>query len=84
MDTNEIMTEVVETPEEIATESSGTGIVIAAKIVLAGMVGLIAYKYVVEPIMAKIKAKKERKTETDESAQETPEDESGEKSDETE
>lgn len=63
MDTNEIMVneEVIELTEEIATASSGNGIKMAAGVVLAVLGGVAAYKYLVKPIVAKIKAKKERK-----------------------
>lgn len=61
METNEIMTneEVVEAVEEIVPASSenglGIGIAIGATVVLGGVA---AYKYIVKPLVAKIKAKK--------------------------
>lgn len=61
METNEIMNneEVIEVTEEIATAGSGKGLKIAAGIGLTVLVGGLAYKYVVKPMWAKIKAKKE-------------------------
>ena len=62
MDTNEIMVneEVIEVTEEIATASSGNGIKMAAGIGLVVLGGVAAYKYIVKPMVVKIKAKKER------------------------
>lgn len=63
MDTNEIMAnkEVIKTTEGIATASSGNGIKMAAGIVaLAVLGGVGAYRYIVKPMVAKIKAKKEQ------------------------
>ena len=62
MDTNEIMAneEVIEVTEEIATASSGNGIKMAAGIGLVVLGGVAAYKYIVKPMVVKIKAKKER------------------------
>ena len=62
MDTNEIMVneEVIETTEEIATASSGKGFKVATTISLTVLGGFIAYKYVIKPVVAKIKAKKEQ------------------------
>lgn len=62
MDTNEIMVneEVIEMTEEIATASSGKSFKVAAGIGLTVLGGFVAYKYVIKPIMAKIKAKKEQ------------------------
>ena len=62
MDTNEIMVneEVIEATEEIATAGSGNGIKMAAGIGLAVLGGVVAYKYIVKPMVAKIKAKKEQ------------------------
>jgi len=63
MDTKEIMTndEVVETNEEIMNAENGNGFKIAVGIGLAVLAGGIAYKYIVKPITAKIKAKKEQR-----------------------
>ncbi|MDD2298576.1 MAG: hypothetical protein PHU69_02935 [Fermentimonas sp.] len=62
MNTNEIMVneEVIEVTEEIATAGSGNGIKMAAGIGLAVLGGVVAYKYLVKPMVAKIKAKKEQ------------------------
>lgn len=59
MDTNEIMVnEVIETTEEIATASSGKGFKVAAGVGLTVLGGFVAYKYVIKPVIAKIKTKK--------------------------
>ncbi len=58
MDTNEIMVNE-EVTEGIAMEGFGTGLKVAAGIGLAVVVGGIAYKYLIKPMVAKIKAKKE-------------------------
>ena len=62
MDTNEIMVneDVIETTEEIATASSGNGIKKAVGTGLTLLVGFVAYKYVIKPVVTKIKAKKEQ------------------------
>lgn len=62
MDTNEIMVneEVIETTEGIATASSGKGFKVVAGVGLIVLGGFVAYKYVIKPVMAKIKAKKEQ------------------------
>ena len=62
MDTNEIMTneEVIETTEEIVKTGFGKGFKVVAGIGLAALAGGMAYKYVVKPVVAKIKAKKEQ------------------------
>jgi len=62
MNTNEIMVneEVIETTEEIATASSGKGFKVAASVSLIVLGGFVAYKYVIKPVIAKIKAKKEQ------------------------
>jgi hypothetical protein len=59
MDNNEIMVnEEVMEATEIATSGAGKGFKIAAGIGLAALGSVITYKYVVKPIVAKIKAKK--------------------------
>lgn len=60
MDNNEIMVneEFMETTSEIVTSEAGKGFKIAAGFGLAVLGSVIAYKYVVKPIVAKIKAKK--------------------------
>ncbi len=52
--------ELQETTEEIATAGSGKVFKVAAGVGLAALGSVIAYKYVVKPIVAKIKAKKEQ------------------------
>ena len=61
MDTKEIMVndEVLEATEEIATTGSSKGLKIAGIVGLSVIGGMIIYKYVVEPTMDKIRAKKE-------------------------
>lgn len=65
METMEIMNneEVIETTEEIVNASSGKGFKVAAGVGLTVFGGVVAYKYVVKPIMAKIKARKEQQEE---------------------
>lgn len=65
MENNEILTneEVMETTEEIVNASSGKGFKVAAGIGLAVLAGVVAYKYIGKPLLAKIKAKKEEKQE---------------------
>jgi hypothetical protein len=62
MNNHEIMVneEVMETTE-IATSGAGKGFKIVAGIGLAVLGSVIAYKYAVKPIVAKIKAKKAQK-----------------------
>ena len=62
MDTNEIMVneEVIETTEGIATAGSGKVFKVVAGVGLTVLGGFVAYKYVIKPVIAKIKAKKEQ------------------------
>lgn len=62
MNTNEIMVngEVIEVTEEIATASSRKGIKVAVGVGLVVLGGVAAYKYIIKPMVAKIKAKKEQ------------------------
>lgn len=62
MDAKEIMTndEVIETTEEIMKTGTSKGFKIAAVVGLAVLAGGVAYKYIVKPIAAKIKSKKEQ------------------------
>ena len=62
METNEIMVneDVIEVTEEIATASSGKGFKKAVGTGLTLLVGFVAYEYVIKPVVAKIKAKKEQ------------------------
>lgn len=61
MDANEIMTndEVIETTEEIMKTVPSKGFLIAVG-GLSVLAGGVAYKYIVKPIAAKIKSKKEQ------------------------
>ena len=63
MNTNEIMVneKVIETTEGIATAGSGNGIKKVVGTGLTLLVGFVAYKYVIKPVVAKIKAKKEQR-----------------------
>lgn len=65
METNEIMTEVNESTEEVANANTN-GYKIAAGIGLVIVVGGIAYKYAIKPAIAKIKAKKAARKADDE------------------
>lgn len=58
MDANEIM---VNETEGIVTASSGNGIKKAVGTGLTLLVGFVAYKYVIKPVIAKIKNKKEQR-----------------------
>ena len=61
METNEIMNneEVIEVTEGIATASSGKGLKIAVGIGLTVLASGLAYRYIIKPMVVKIKAKKE-------------------------
>lgn len=63
MNTNEIMVneEVIETTEGIATAGSGKGFKKAAGVGLIVLGGFVAYKFVIKPVVAKIKTKKEQR-----------------------
>ena len=79
---NEILTNenVVETAEEVVeTVNSCKGMKIAAGVGGAVILGVIAYKFIVKPIIAKVKAEKEM---VDTEAETT--DDTSEHSDETE
>ena len=70
MNTNEIMVneEVIETTEGITTASSGNGIKMAVGIIALAVIGGVgAYRYIVKPMVAKIKAKKEQQAMEEES-----------------
>ena len=62
MNNNEIMVneDVIEVTEEIATAGFGKGFKVAAGVGLTVLGGFVAYKYVIKPVVAKIKAKKEQ------------------------
>ncbi len=63
MNTNEIMVneKVIETTEGIATAGSGKVFKVVAGVGLTVLGGFVAYKYVIKPVMAKIKNKKEQR-----------------------
>lgn len=60
MENNEIMVndEVIEATEEIVETKTGNGLLIAAGVGAALIVGTIIYKKVIKPAIAKAKAKK--------------------------
>lgn len=67
MENTEIMNnEVIEVTEEIAKTGLSKGVKVAAGIGLTVVVGVIAYKYVGKPVIAKIKAKIEQKKASEE------------------
>ena len=60
---NEIMTnEIAESVEEIVKTSSAKGLKAAAGIGLLAVVGGLTYKFAVKPMYAKLKAKRNSKT----------------------
>lgn len=60
MDTNEIMNnEVIETTEEIVKTSSGKALKVAGGVGLAVIAGVVAYKYIVKPLVDKRRVGKE-------------------------
>lgn len=63
MEANEIMVneDVMEITEEVTTCTPNKGLKIAAGIGIAALVSAVAYKFVVKPIVAKVKAKKAEK-----------------------
>lgn len=63
MENKEIITndEIADTTEEIAMSCSEKAIKIVAGTGLALLAGFITYKYIIKPITAKIKAKKDQK-----------------------
>lgn len=50
---------IEDTTDEIATVSSGKGFKVAGIVALAVLGGVGAYRYIVKPMVAKIKTKKE-------------------------
>lgn len=62
METNEIITneEVIDKTTEIANAGSNKAFTIAACAGLTILGGIAAYKYIVKPLAAKIRAKKEK------------------------
>jgi len=65
MDTNEIMTNgnVVEMAEELVTTGPSGGVIMAVIFGAGVLGGIFASKYVVAPIMAKLKARKDQNQE---------------------
>lgn len=65
MEANEIMKneEVMETTEEIVKASSVSGFKAAAVFGLVFIAGYVAGKYVIDPTIARIKARKQKKSE---------------------
>lgn len=61
METNEILTneEVMDVAEEVVTTGSGKALKTLGIFGGAVLIGGLAYKYAVKPIIAKVKAKKE-------------------------
>lgn len=69
METNEIMTTneeaIVEVAEEITTADSGKAMKVVAGVGLTVLAGTVIYKFVVKPLVAKAKAKKEAKAKSE-------------------
>ena len=65
MDVNEIIEneEVIEVTEGAVNVCSTKGVKATAGIRIAAIVGVIAYKFVVKPMVAKLKAKKDEREE---------------------
>ena len=61
MDELNNVNEVVEATEEVAKTNSGKGFKVAALVGAVAAVGGLTYKFVIKPIVAKHKAKKEEK-----------------------
>lgn len=62
MENTEIMNnEVIEATEEIVETGMSKGVKVAAGIGLTVVVGVIAYKYVAKPVIAKIRAEIEQR-----------------------
>ena len=64
METNEIMTnaeDIVDVTEEVATCGGSKTLKIAGVVTGAALIGVIAYKYAIKPLWAKLKAKHEAK-----------------------
>lgn len=68
MDANEILTneEVFEATGEVAEACCGKSFKVTAGIGLAVLAGGLAYKYIVKPMVAKLKAKKEQEKDDEE------------------
>lgn len=64
METNEIMTnaeDIMDVTEEVATCGGSKTLKIAGVVTGAALVGVVAYKYAIKPLWAKLKAKHEAK-----------------------
>ena len=64
METNEIMTnaeDIMDVTEEAATCGGSKTLKIAGMVTGAALIGVVAYKYAVKPLWAKLKAKHEAK-----------------------
>lgn len=64
METNEIMTnaeDIMDVTEEVATCGGSKTLKIAGVVTGAALIGVIAYKYAIKPLWAKLKAKHEAK-----------------------
>ena len=64
METNEIMTnaeDIMDVTEEVATCRGSKTLKIAGVVTGAALVGVVAYKYAIKPLWAKLKAKHEAK-----------------------
>ena len=64
METNEIMTnaeDIVDVTEEVATCGGSKTLKIAGVVTGAALIGVVAYKYAIKPLWAKLKAKHEAK-----------------------
>ena len=64
METNEIMTnaeDIMDVTEEVATCGGSKPLKIAGVVTGAALIGVVAYKYAIKPLWAKLKAKHEAK-----------------------
>ena len=64
METNEIMTnaeDIMDVTEEAATCGGSKTLKIAGMVTGAALIGVVAYKYAIKPLWAKLKAKHEAK-----------------------
>ena len=64
METNEIMTnaeDIMDVTEEVATCGGSKTLKIAGMVTGAALIGVVAYKYAIKPLWAKLKAKHEAK-----------------------
>nr|DAI30180.1 MAG TPA: hypothetical protein [Caudoviricetes sp.] len=64
METNEIMTnaeDIMDVTEEVATCGGSKTLKIAGVVTGATLIGVVAYKYAIKPLWAKLKAKHEAK-----------------------